>query len=580
MTYNNSLIEFDKFNDNEDIRKQALQSAADGGPNSGFEIAGIDFFKNPALTNEFPEMKDDINLIISTEAYIHRLIDFDRRLRSYQGMSRGMAYELKELVPDLENFNPKAYTEDVSGVNVQPTLEAISAKLWVLIAAAAAFVIGIIYKFVGWLFGDSSGGAGADAKLEKAEEGIKQSDKMLEEQSRAAAVATRILRSQDGEHVELEIPSVVDHKAIENSNMPDALKREILEKTQNIVAVDPTTTPGKTLISIKLRDILADMEGGKEIYHYLRHPNKYARVIYGPRTETIQLIMASFDGFVEASSLIAGQLDMLTTALQHLEEDQLPKPGLPSHGLNSSLSLVEELKLTKNELKFGGRSYDSIMHWAMDLKQSIDEAATYEPNFNDLEELLSGYEVGLNRVKSASFRKVLTFIELLRNSQPVLQRLERMAKRMQAMRAVGDVSDRRVEEQGAQIMRVHKALTSNLVGLMRVYSEISRVYSEVTKHGAGIVDALRKNSGGILAFYRRFDEIPPPMLEELNEKLTAASEVFDENTIRPHMLPKEISISGVKVSFGLPGDEEPAGPDSVTLSVDEAWSILKKTEDK
>lgn len=159
-----SIIDFN-FDDPPEVRRQAQINAEEGGPNSGFELQNIDFFKDGTAANTFPEMKDDIDLIVSTEAYVQRLIDLHERVSSARGMSRSFAVEFNELIPDMQAFSPNRFTEEITLTGWQPSLEALSAKIWALIIAGAVALIALIVKFFKWLFGgdSSSGGGGASA---------------------------------------------------------------------------------------------------------------------------------------------------------------------------------------------------------------------------------------------------------------------------------------------------------------------------------------------------------------------------------------------------------------------------------
>ena len=574
MMRGDSIFTWDKFNDNEDIRKQAMQSAANGGPNSGFEIPNVDIFKQPELANEFPEMKDDIDLIVSTEAYVNRLCDFYGRMKQAKGMSRGMAYELIELVPDMESFvKPNGFTEDVSGVGYKPSLESISAKMWVVIAAAIAFLVALIYKFINWLFGGESE-SGGSGDLNKAKEGIKESEKKLENQDHAVEKTIKAVQGAKTQHIEMEVPAVLDHKEIENSRIPQVLKNDLIANTDDLIkGIDPVPSR-KHHISVNLAEILTTMEGGEEAYRYMRNPSKYARLIYGLRNKAVDLVMASFDGFAEAASLVTQQLQLLEDMFEHTDDRGNSENTSEAMKFSSSLKVLEEMVLDKNTLKFGGYTFDTIPHWAQQLKDDIAEYGSQEPNYNDLEELLVGYHLGVRRMREVRFVRLITFIELLQKGEPTLKKLESLANHLSKTTKYEGSKDE--DKRAQQIMRIHRALSTNFVGLMRVYAEISRVYAEVSKHGYQIVDTLRKNAGEIIHFYNKFGEMIPPSLEELAEELVETTKEMDENIVRPHLLPSQwVSADRVRVSFTTDGEDDEHG--SMEISAASAADLRKIT---
>lgn len=574
MIRGDSLFTWDKFNDNEEIRKQAMQSAAVGGPNSGFEIPDVDFFKQPELANEFPEMKDEIGLIVSTEAYVQRLVDFHQRMTRAKGMSRGMAYELLELMPDLESYvKPNGFTEDISGVGFKPSLESISTQMWVVIAAAIAFLVGLIYKFVSWMFGGSQSGSGGTGDLNKVKEGIQESEKKLDKQEQIVERTLRTIQDAKGKELSMEVPGVVNKQEIENSRIPDALKKDILANTDDLKdGIDPVPSRPHHL-KVDLYEILTKIEGGSDVYRYMRRPSKYARLVYGMGNPAIRLVMASFDGFSEASSIVSQQLSMLEDLLQNTDEQGHGNDTNEEMKARSSFSTIEQLVLDKTTLKFAGFEFDTIAHWAQKLRDLINEYGSQEPNYNDLEELLVGYSRGLRRMKEVRFMRLNVLIELLQKGEPTLKKLEQMAKHNASAGKI--LNQKEAEHRAQSIMRIHRALSINYTGLMKIYSELSRVYSEVSKHGWEVVDTLRKNAAEIVHAYNRFDEMVPPAVEELAEELANQTKEMEESTVRPHLLPSQwVSADRVRISFSVDG-EEPNEHNSMEVSAASAADLKK-----
>lgn len=144
------LINLDA-DDDEVTRQRAMNSALNGGPNSGFALFNMDLFGEDAETNQFPELQEDIDLVVSTESYVRQLVELHRQVTSGGGMNKGLAMELHRLVPDMQSYGLNHFTEENSLVNYEATLESISGKLVAIIAAGIAILVGLIWKFVSWL---------------------------------------------------------------------------------------------------------------------------------------------------------------------------------------------------------------------------------------------------------------------------------------------------------------------------------------------------------------------------------------------------------------------------------------------
>uniref|UniRef100_A0AAU7PF25 Uncharacterized protein n=1 Tax=Burkholderia phage vB_BgluM-SURPRISE13 TaxID=3159457 RepID=A0AAU7PF25_9VIRU len=598
MMHGDSLFTWDKFNDTEDIRAAAMKSAAEGGPNSGFEMPDVDYFKQPELANELPDMKDDIDLIISTEAYINRLVDFHDRMMKAKGMSRGMAYELLELVPDMESFvKPNGFTEVISGVGYHPSLESISTQMWVVIAAAAAFLAAIIYKFINWMFGGTGGSSsGGGASLDKVEQGIRESEKKVDQQEKVLERTSKTVRDAHGKTLNVRMPNAISHEMIRNSSLPEPLQKQIMDEIPDLldnVKIDPQPKH-EHFLKINLIDVLTGLEGGSQVLEYMRKPSRYARVVFAlERSDAMSLITHSFEGFNSYSHLMLSRLQALEEAFSIGKE---MSSGFSDYGHTAHLfANVKEQALLKTvadvsggdlaTFKIGSKTFNSVGEWAQTLRDSIHDAGSNEPNFNDLEELLTGYQMGVRRLKEVDWRGMITFIELLKKSQPILQQLEKKAEDYQKAVKGGDFKitpEMSNEERAAKyaqkenmntIIGLQRMLTEDYAGLMRVYSEISRVYTEVTKNAADVVNTLRKNAASIVTLYNKVKEQVPPSLEELVDDLSELSKEARESQVNQHMLPF-VSVKHLKVSFGGSDDDDENAP-SVTMSHEEAQKALK-----
>ncbi len=553
MAYGASLINFDNFHDTEAIKNKALMNAANGGPNSGFEIDGMDFFKNPQLANEFPELKDDIDLIVSTESFVTRLVDFRHRVIANKGMSRGMAYELLELVPSLESHtSPMHFTQELSSIGCEMSLEAIDIKLWAIIAAAVAFVAALIYKFIDWL-GFAGGGASssgdAKADLDKVKEGIKESDKKLEKQEKAITETARIVREGKNEYVEVKIPDHQNLKAVEESDLPEPLKREIIRTSHDIgSSVRKDLEEREHYVKVKLSDILADLEGGAAIYDYLRRPNKWARIIYQDHSKALDLVTTAFEAFESGASIVLGNIEIMEDIIDDLEAidaatDKMGKIA-PGARISSKLDVMDMVLLNKGEFKVGGHAYPTMGHWAVAVKEAVNDPSEYRPFFTDLEDLLVSHEDAIRRLRKVRFVNILAFIDALQKAEPTLRKFDRIAKSEQGRERVGlDDPNSPRSLRAKALMRVATQMARNFNSLMTVYGIISKIYEEASKHGTMIIEKLRTNAKKIIAFYNKHGEYPPPTLVMMQEKLERQLEEQRQAEIQARMLPASAIVS-------------------------------------
>lgn len=585
MRSNGNFINFDQFHDTEAIKNKAMASAAVGGPNSGFEIEGMDLFKDPQLTQEFPELKDDIALIVSTEAFVAKLVDFRRRVHAHKGMSRGMAHELLELVPSLESHtSPMHFTEEITSIGCEMSLEAIDIKLWAIIAAAIAFVAALIYKFIDWL-GFGGGGSGGSGDLEKAKEGIKEADKKLANQEHAISETVKLVKQNGHDIIEVEIPNHLDLKAIEASDLPDPLKKEVLRTTRQLGAhVLPDPNDQKHHIKVKVSDVLADIEGGAAVYDYIRKPNKWARIIYQDRNRALNLVLSSFEAFETGSNIVLHNLALMNDVIEDMEKlDNSPSVGdkmASNMRVGSYLNTLQSTLLTDGEFKVGGHAYQTMGHWALEVKEATNDQSEYRSFFTDLEDLLVSHEVAIRRLRHVRFNNVLVFIEALEKAKPILQRFDKIAHSEEARERMG-LADAARAERAEVLMKLAKQMSRNFNSLMTVYAIISKVYEEASKHGTMIVEKLRSNAKKIVTFYNTYGEHPPPTLIQLVEKLEEQLRFQREAEIKARMLPASAFVSMKDVGRTTVTVTDSLGNDigSADLSFNEAQSALKTVLD-
>lgn len=575
-----SFINFDNFHDTDIVKQRAMNSAVDGGPNSGFEIEGVDFFKGEEVAGEFPEMKEDINLIVSTEAYIRRLVDFRHRVLSAKGMSRGMAYELKELGASNESYgNPNQFTEAVSTIGLEPSLEAIDIKLWAIIGAAIAFVVGLIYKFINWMFGDSTASAGnPSAQLDKVAEHVKDTKNQFTAQKPILTNLLQTMRKVSDQKVTVEVPKVQDVASVQHSHMTPSIREDIVTHAVDITRSGSSTLtdPKETIpVTFNLKEALFSFHEGFGAYEYIHNPSKYARFIYAPHSEAVELLVASFDGFYTVAQLLTAQLSLVEEIVENLRNSDNKTSNMKA---NSGLEAIRSMTLDKQVLKFGKYSFDSTDHWRAELTEQLESHDANRSLFSDLEDMLSGYLNGHDRLLHVNFNNLATFFELLSNGIKPLADLQRIAHDQNTRQQQSYDPDQKA--QAELVMSVARTLLTNLSGALGVYSIISKIYHEVSTDGLKILEAVRKNSSRLIKFYNRYEEDVPPTLQDLYDDFQDASKGFGQHIPKSRVAPKvavPIHVGQVTISGGdldENGDPDPAR--SITISTDAARETMRQ----
>ena len=531
MTMSGSLINFDQFKDTPETKTKALMNAYQGGANSGFEIDGMEFFKNDSLSKEFPEMKDEIELIVSTESYLAKLADFRHRVIENKGMSRGMSHELLELLPSLESFtNPRHFTEEISGVGVEFSLEAIDFKLWGLIAAGVAFVIGLIYKFITWYQGGSggSGGGGGSASVsDSADEGrakVEAIEESMEGTGEAAADAEKAMNHAPTGAFEIELPAVVDHDKVERSHLPDTLKDLVVEATSPLGTSPPPEEPKTVAAEYHILQILDSLEDGHTVSEAVRNPSRYAKIIYGERSRNLEMLLASFDNFSHVAGTTLLKLDVLGDMAKTLEKMK------PEDELGTTIKFrlaIENMNANPvaGGFKVGGTHFETVQEWAHALKEFI--ADDHKPiEFVRLSDVLGMFNIGHARLSKVDWHTVAVLFDLIEKAEPILKKTEEVVEQI----GKGGENGRfKVSGELAEMVLIPlRSCQKDIMGLMSVYADIIQVYSEVMKNGAAVVNLLRHNAHGIKKLYEDYGQEVPKPVEELVKEVTEIAERYFE----------------------------------------------------
>lgn len=546
-----NLISFDRFKDTEKTKKIAMMNAATGGPNSGFEIAGLDAFKDGSLTDEFPEMKDDINLIVSTEHFVSRLVDFRQRVLASRGMSRSMAVELLELVPSLESHtSPMHFSEEITAIGAETSLEAIDIKLWAIIAAAIAFVAGLIYKFTEWLRGGSSGGGSGSVATtaEEGRDGVKETEKKIDEQVQTVEEVIAVVKDVPSETITVEIPAVTDHQAIERSHMPEALKEEIIAQTKPLGTGTPPAPDATVSVTFSVDELLNSITEGKTVHDYIMNPSPYARIVYGERSRGLEFIVKSFNNYGLFSQLLLGKLDIMEDMIRDMETPGHSEDARTAQRFTGNINALQG-KGEADLMKLGHEPLESYSAWASRLREYVDEAADIRVSFKDVSTMLAAYQLGQKRLAEVRWENLIAIFDAVEKAEPILKK---------AHDTVGKISTDSELSKGPEagvraktLLEAIRLMQSELAGLMSVYAVISKIYHEVSVHGAKIVSVITSNAREIIHFYNRFDIPVPENISKLVEDLVEQNETMTENVAPVRF----VSLKGRNVIISVDGQD-------------------------
>jgi hypothetical protein len=205
---------------------------------------------------------------------------------------------------------------------------------------------------------------------------------------------------------------------------------------------------------------------------------------------------------------------------------------------------MDMVLLNKGEFKVGSQAYPTMGHWAVAVKEAVNDPSEYRPFFTDLEDLLVSHEDAIRRLRKVRFVNILAFIDALQKAEPTLRKFDRIAKAEQGRERVGlDDPNSPRSLRAKALMRVATQMARNFNSLMTVYGIISKIYEEASKHGTMIIEKLRTNAKKIIAFYNKHGEYPPPTLVMMQEKLERQLEEQRQAEIQARMLPASAIVS-------------------------------------
>jgi hypothetical protein len=124
-------------------------------------IKNEDIFTAPIVPGEMPELREDVDLIVSIES---QLVDLGYLLKDVgrsKGMNKSFALEAEKLLPGFGGGVPVGYyTEALSATRYKASLEELSNSIWALIGAAIAATLAVIVKIYSYFSGKKKGEEG------------------------------------------------------------------------------------------------------------------------------------------------------------------------------------------------------------------------------------------------------------------------------------------------------------------------------------------------------------------------------------------------------------------------------------
>lgn len=553
MHLSGSLINFDNFNETDDIRKKAYDSALNGGPNSGFEIDDLDLFKKDPRANEFPEFKDDVMVLVSAEAYVNKLLDFHGRIVRSKGMSRGMSHELLELIPSLESHtSPKHFTEIVSTIGLETSLEALSGKVWAMIIAAMAFVIGLIYKLVGWF---TRGSTGDPIQLDHSAQ--EEWDEYMEtyvEVMGAMIDAKKELADKHFADIAVLIDPGVNIDEVLKARLPDGvwkllpgnLEEEVLslrdfqEKERGERYAETTKTFAQLNhvpeIKFDMDDLLKQIQADDEIYRVLETydiPLRLALLEHSPPTEFLIDAVNKFPDLVNMVSIkvqfLSAEVDSVKKHMHDFDARQERRSLDEQHSFeNEGIG-----KMIRSPIQVGRHTFPDLESVVRQLRLVFGNENVPRLMYKEIGEFFSAYINAMERWKRANMKNLYNIFPLLIDANEMIGEAE---KTLKFMNGDADVFNDNpiLYQRTTELMKLLREIGKDVSELSVLYSKLTGVYVALTKDATVAIQLLKNRTAGIVNFYRRFDQEPP---EDL---LAAALEMAEINKKVKELKPPQV----------------------------------------
>lgn len=569
MHLNGSRINFDNFDEPLEVRAKAYMNAFSGGANSGFEIDNMIAFKEDYVTNQFPEMKEEAALMISSEAYVNRLLEFQSRIKDAKGMSRGMAHELMELIPTMESFtSPKHFTELVSGVGLEMSLEAINVKIWALVVAAVAFIAGLIHRFTNWFSGGSKTSA---ASMEApAKEGIREAERSFKsntESLKKSIAATRKLRD---EKRQAEISAGYDREALLHSRVHELMKKaveeadrnappeeyktqqeldaEMADKIRNHTALthEQIKNPKPRVVEFNLKELaMAIGDDGEKVYDYLTNPDVFISVVTKPNSPINDTIIDLINGFGSLVHPVLSKIDlleeiseMMVNNIENFDVTHIAQ----SVSAEYQVLYNKEAEDSRKNLHFGGVTYPTIEAIGNQLHEALTSTGFQRPKFTSLDDFLSSYEAAMNLYSKADFKKLQEMYYLLTVGEKAFGKVEKNVEKAHS-EAKDYQPNPDLVEHADRIIEVANVIQRDLRFLMKLHGILTTFLAVLSEDAMKILLILARNINSIELFYKRFNLDIPPELEQCRNSVSEEVKNAELHVVRKDFKPFKPTVT-------------------------------------
>lgn len=483
------------------------------------------FFSNPALAEGFPEAQEELAAVVSLESHIANLVNFEQRLRSTRGMSRGMAMELKELVPDLQSYSPNNYTNDPSGIMYQVSLEDISVAVWAAIAAAVGIVLAMIYKFINWITGgSSSGGGGGGGGSSAITTGINENSANVKVQAKVIHTVHQGFNSAPKTVHVATIPLNQSHEAVKNSHMPPALKAEIIAKTkdtQGHVSPNQDTTQIEVEIMKELGEIQKKTFDGAGAIN----KNSLVNIFFNKDTQYLDAVVDSFDIFDKVAEEVIKKADLLKTAMEAGDdtEDDIQE----AYDIATAKSNVFE----GGRIKMIGRDIADPRQWESAIYTTFTIGKEVAAPDNILE-MLSLFDTGYEKVANVDWGKLQKLAEAITKAEKVLEQTQKeLTEKARSKVEAGKGSARSMF-----IRTVTGMLQNDLNSLMQVYSKLTAFYRELSIGGHDMLVHFKKALTQFVTFFHKYEQPVPAELTQQLENMEDHLKTWKDHPVHARFL--------------------------------------------
>ena len=155
------------------------------------------------------DISADMQTIAALESRLDDLTYLAEDIRKSHGMSQSFALEAQRLLPGFNSATPLGfYTKTPTATQLKVSWEEISNGVKALMAALAAAVLALIWKFVAWLGGKKSDGK--EGKSSDIRDALEHAKKKTDQYRKAGEAAGEL--SQAIKDIEHARPEVVDHQ--------------------------------------------------------------------------------------------------------------------------------------------------------------------------------------------------------------------------------------------------------------------------------------------------------------------------------------------------------------------------------